>query len=224
MSSKTKRKIITVLLADSHPVVREGVRHILANAADISIVSEAQNGREVQKLITRLRPNILLLDLKMPDISPFEIEKWVRENHPETITLVFTAHDRDFYLAGMMDAGAAGYLYKNEVAGDLITAIRRAAGGEAVFTVEQIDKARKWRHDVGAKWKKLTEREREILLLIAQGQNNKIIAQNLGITSKTVAYHVSKILNRLNVKSRNEAVVWLRKYFPDDFELVLGKD
>jgi len=119
-------KTITVLLADDHPVAREGVRGILAKLPDIQIVGEAQNEKEVKELVAKLHPKILLLDLKMPGTSPFEIEKWVRENYPETITLVLTAHDRDFYLAGMMDAGIAGYLSKTERADNLIAAIRRA--------------------------------------------------------------------------------------------------
>jgi len=218
MVTQTNSHPITVLLADDHPVVREGMRCILANAPDISIVGEAQDGKEVKELVAKLHPNILLLDLKMPGTSPFEIEKWVRENYPETITLVLTAHDRDFYLSGMIDAGIAGYLDKRERVDNLIAAIRRAARGEAIFTVEQINRVRKWRHEAGEKWEKLTEREREILLLVAQGLNNKTIAKKLGIALKTVAYHVSTILNRLDVESRNEAVAWLHKYFPDDLE------
>lgn len=211
-------KTTTVLLADDHPVAREGMRRILANAIDISVVGEAQDGKEVKELVAKLQPKILLLDLRMPETSPFEIEKWVRENYPETVTLVLTAHERDFYLSGMIDAGVAGYLSKNERADNLIAAIRRAAHGEAIFTTEQIERARKWRDEAGEKWEKLTQREREILLLLAQGQNNKTIAKKLGITLKTVAYHVSTILNRLDVESRNEAVAWLHKYFPNDLE------
>jgi len=211
-------KTITVLLADDHPVAREGVRGILAKLPDIQIVGEAQNEKEVKELVAKLHPKILLLDLKMPGTSPFEIEKWVRENYPETITLVLTAHDRDFYLAGMMDAGIAGYLSKTERADNLIAAIRRAAIGDSLFTNEQVIRAKKWRQEVGEKWEKLTEREREVLLLVAQGQSNKTIAKNLGITLKTVAYHISTILDRLDLESRSEAVAWLHKYFPDDLE------
>jgi DNA-binding NarL/FixJ family response regulator len=209
---------ITVLLADDHPVSREGVHRILANAADILIVGEAQNGKEVKELVAKLHPNILLLDLKMPETSPFEIEKWVRENYPETSTLVLTAHDRDYYLAGMINAGVAGYLDKSERAENLIAAIRRTARGEAIFTIEQIERARKWKREAGEKWEKLTQREREILRLIVQGQNNTVIAKELGITPKTLAYHVSTILDRLDVNSRNEAAAWLHKYFPNDLE------
>jgi len=213
-----QHKTITVLLADDHEVIREGVRHLLENANDMSVVGEAQDGKEVKELVTKLQPNILVLDLKMPSISPFELEKWVRENHPQTITLVLTAHDRDYYLSGMIDAGIAGYLDKNERGENLIAAIRRAARGEVFFTGEQMDRARKWQHNAGEIWKKLTKRQREVLILLGQGHSNKAIAEKLGITLKTVAYHVSAILDLLNVGSRNKAVAWLHKYFPDDLE------
>ena len=136
---------ITVLLADDHPLALEGVRSILNEAPDIKIVGETQDGNEIKQLVEKLRPNILLLDLKMPNLSPVELEKWVREHYPETITLVLTSHDCDSYLADMMDAGAAGYLDKKLKGNDLIAAIRRAARGEFLFDKEQMERAQKWR-------------------------------------------------------------------------------
>ena len=214
----TQQQTITLLLADDHPLAREGVRHILEKAPDIEIVGEAEDGNEVKKLISSLRPRILLLDLVMPGTSPFEIEKWVRENYPATVTLVLTAHDRDFYLAGMMDMGISGYLTKAERAENLIAAIRRAAQGGVFFTTRQIDRAKRWRQEVGKKWEKLTDREREVLSLMERGLSNKAIAKQLGITLKTVAYHLSVIFERLDVGSRYEAIAWHQKYFPKDEE------
>lgn len=209
---------ISILIVDDHPSIRAGIRSILEKAPDMYVVGEAENGEEAKKLLHELRPNVILLDLKMPGFSPAAFEKWARENYPETITLVLTAHDRDFYLAEMMEAGVAGYLSKSERAENLIAAIRRAASGKLLFTSEQIDRARKWRQEVGQKWEKLTEREREVLLLLEQGLSNKAIAGKLGVTLKTVAYHVSAIFDRLDVESRREAVAWYRKYFPKDQE------
>src|SRR5574341_1469328 len=129
MTAKNK-KTISLLLTDDDPIVRAGIRAVLSKATDIKIVGEARDGFEAQQLVGRLRPKILLLDLKMPGLSAAELEKWVRENYPDTITLVLTAHDRDAHLAGMMEAGAAGYMSKGESAERLIGAIRRAAQGE----------------------------------------------------------------------------------------------
>jgi len=206
----------TLLLADDHPLARAGVRSILSKTTDIEIVGEAENGDDIKTLIPRLLPNILLLDLKMPGTSPVEIEKWVRLNYPEVVTLVLTAHDRDYYLTGMMDAGVAGYLDKNERGENLIAAIRRAANGEVFFTAHQINRARKWRQEVAPKWEKLTWREREILSLMEQGWSNKAIASHLSITLKTVSYHVSAIFDRLDVESRHQAVSWYRTHFPEE--------
>jgi len=215
---QTKPKIITLLLVDDHPVAREGLRRILEKAPDIQIIGEAENGDGVKELVPKLRPKILLLDLKMTGTSPFEVEKWVRENCPETITLALTAYDRDHHLAGMMDAGVAGYLHKSERSENLIAAIRRAAHGEYLITREQLMRARNWKKEAGEKWEKLTEREREVFLLMEQGLGNKAIARQLGVTVKTAAYHVSAILRKLDVGSRHEAVAWHQKYFPKDLE------
>jgi len=213
-----RQQKITLLLADDHSIAREGVRSILKKAPDIQIIGEAENGIEIMGLIPKLHPDILLLDLKMPNTSPFEIEKWVRENYPETVTLVLTAHDCDYYLAGMMDAGIAGYLSKTERGENLIAAIRRAANNEVFFTASQIDRAKKWRQETGNKWEKLTKREREVLVFMEQGMSNKGIAIKLDVTIKTVAYHVSAIFDRLDVESRHEAVAWYRKHFPEETE------
>ncbi len=115
------------VLTDDEPLARAGISSLLAQAEDIEIVGEVQGGFEVKEVIPKLHPQILLLDLKMPGPGPYEIEKWVRENYPETITLVLTSHDRDAYLATLIDTGVAGYLSKEEPAERLIGAIRRAA-------------------------------------------------------------------------------------------------
>lgn len=101
-------KQITVLLAEDHPITRAGIRNTLAQAGDITVAGEAQDGPEVKQKVAELHPRVLLLDLIMPDLTPAELEKWVRKNHPNTATLVLTAHDRDAYLAAMMDAALPG--------------------------------------------------------------------------------------------------------------------
>jgi len=210
--------MITLVLADDHAVARAGVRAILSLASDIQIVGEAENGDEVQELVAKSRPRILLLDLKMPGMRPAEIEKWVRTHYPETVTLVLTAHDRDSYLTKMIDAGAAGLIDKSESGERLLGAIRRAASGEILFDREQLDRARNWRQGAGKQWESLTNREREILLLLVKGFDNAHIANVLTVTSKTVAYHVTNILEKLEVSSRQEAVAWVHTHLPEDFE------
>ena len=159
----TQQKSITVLIADDHEMTRRGIRSFLEQAPGIQVVGEAETGDEIKDLVACRQPQILLLDMIMPNFSPVELEKWVRVNYPETITLVLTSHDRDAYLAGMMDAGASGYLDKTLRAGQLLASIRRAACGEFIFSKEQLERARRWREDVTCKWQDLTDREREVL-------------------------------------------------------------
>lgn len=204
----TLHKKIRVLIADDHEVTRQGVRHFLEQADDIEVVGEAQNGHEIRQFVAELRPQILLLDLIMPDSSPVELEKWVRTNFPEVITLVLTSHDRDAYLSNMMDAGVAGYLDKKLRAGQLIAAIRRAAHGEFIFDKEQLERARRWREDVSKKWESLSFREREVLQMLTEGAENKTISNALEISVNTVEKHLQNIYKKLDVKSRTEAAHW----------------
>jgi DNA-binding NarL/FixJ family response regulator len=212
------KKVISLLLADDDPIIRAGLRTVLMKATDIRIVGEARDGPEAQEMVGKLRPDILLLDLKMPSLSPAELEKWVRENFPETITLVLTAHDRDAHLANMMEAGAAGYMSKGESADGLIGAIRRAAQGEILFDGEQFARARRWRETVSEKLSSLTGRERQVLKLMAEGMDNKAIARSLTITPKTAAFHVTHVLEKLGLETRQKAVAWTHAHLSDDLE------
>lgn len=144
----------------------------------------------------------------MPHHNPTELEKWVRENHPETATLVLTGHHRDAYLVGMIEAGAAGYLDKKLKGNDLLAAIRRAAHGEFLYTKEQMEQARRWREVVTAKWESLSDREQEVLQLLSEGQDNHTIAASLGVSINTVEKHLKNIYKKLDVTSRTEAVHW----------------
>jgi DNA-binding NarL/FixJ family response regulator len=204
----THKKAISILLADDHPLARQGVRSILDKAPDIQIVGEAGDGNEIKQLVANLLPDVLLLDLVMPNLSPATLEKWVRENYPDTATLVLTAHDRDVYLSSMMEAGAAGYLDKKLRAGQLISAIRRAAQGEILFDKEQIERAYRWMGDVRKKWDSLSKREREVLQLLTEGMDNGAIANSLEITINTAEKHLANIYKKLGVTSRTEAILW----------------
>ncbi len=206
---------VRVLIADDHPAMREGLCALLEGAPDIEIVGEARDGVETQRMVAALRPDVLLLDLVMPGLRPCQVEKWVRVNCPDTVTLVLTAHDRDLYLADMVEAGAAGFMSKNQSPERLLQAIRRVGQGEILFSQEQLARAQRWRETVGRRWESLTERERQVLHELADGLDNAAIAEALGVTPKTVAYHVTNLLRKLEVASRLEAAVWFHKHWSD---------
>lgn len=208
MNMQNQQKPITVLIADDHEMTRKGIRDFLMQAPDIQIVGEAQDGDEIKRLVAELRPNLLLLDFIMPGLNPVELEKWIIENYPETITLVLSAHHRDDYIANMMIAGAKGYLDKKLRAGELISHIRRVAQGESVFTKEQVESVRRWRAEVTAKWDSLSRREREVLRMLTEGAKNRDIAESLGVTTKTIEKHLENIYKKLDVTSRAEAIHW----------------
>lgn len=220
--AKPSSSKITILLADDEPMARAGIRGLLAQANDMEIVDEAKDGFEVQELVPKLRPKILLLDYQMPGPRPRDLEKWVRENYPETTTLILTAHDRDAYLSAMIDSGIAGYLLKNETAEQLINAIHRAAHGEILFDQAQFARAARWREEVRERLNQLTRREREILELLKQGLDNNAIAQNLNISAKTTMYHMTNLFRKLQVKNRQEAALWAVKHLSDDPDISPG--
>lgn len=217
-SVKPQNTQISLLIIDSDPLARAGIRSLLSQTKDMEIIGEARDGHEAQALITQLRPNVLLLDLKMTGMRASELQNWVREKYPEIVSLVLTTHDRDSCLATMMEAGAAGYLSKEESEERLISAIRRAAGGEIIFDKTQHDRAKQWRENVGNKLNQLTPREHAILQLLAKGMDNKEIGNSLEVKAKTVAYHITHIIAKLQVKSRQEATVWALQHLSDNLE------
>ncbi len=203
---------IHVLIADDHPVTRQGLRAILEAAPGIEVVGEAEDGREAQQQVAALQPDILLLDLVMPGLRPAEIQLWVQEHHPKTTTLVLTAHDRDAYLAQTAQAGAAGFLAKGEDPQRLIAAIRCAAQGDVLLTPEQWARIRAWEEGVGARWERLSAREREVLVLLAQGKTTAGIAEAMVISENTVRTHIGNLLGKLEVDSRAAALAWAWKH------------
>jgi len=212
---KQNKAKISVLLVDDHPAIRAGIRAMIEDAIDIYVVGEAQNGDEARRLLEEIRPRVILLDLVIPDFSPYTFEKWVRENYPETITLVLTSHDRDAYLAHMMEAGTVGYLNKNICTEGLINAIHRAVIGETLFDDHQRARARRWREDIENKWNSLSEREKEVLQLLALGATNKFISKDLHVATKTVEKHLARLYFKLGTTSRTQAALWGREHGRD---------
>jgi len=199
-----------VLLADDAPVNQEVAAGLLElRGHSVEVVG---NGREALDSLGRRPFDVVLLDVEMPGPRAWEVEAWIREQYPQTIGLVLSAHDRDAYLSEMMKAGAVGYLDKQLLAPQLVQAIRRAAHGEYLFEVEQFRRAHHWRTEVLARWEHLSPREKEVLQALAQEASTREIAQRLNIKPNTVDTHVRRLIHKLQVANRAEAIAWAWKH------------
>ncbi len=210
---------IRVVIADDHELTRAGMRKLLAAAPDITIVGEAEDGDVARRLVSDLHPHVLLLDLVMRGPSPVETTLWAEQQQPPTHVLVLTAHDHEYFLAQMAEAGAMGYLDKGVRAQQLIGCIRSAALGESHFTLKQLKRIQIWRTEVWKVWESFTPREVEILKFLSQGRSNAQIAEELSVSERTVETHIGNLLKKIGVSSRTEAIAWnIRNGIPEIWE------
>jgi two-component system response regulator NreC len=202
----------SLILADDHAVVRSGLRMLLEAQPDIEIVAEAESGRQAVDLVRAKRPDVVLMDIQMPDVNGIEATKRIKELAPGTAVLALTMHEDDQYFFEMLHAGASGYVPKRAAPDDLVKAIRTVARGEiflypslATRLVQDYLK----RADSGEQplvYDDLTPREREVLVLIAEGLTNAEIADRLVISVKTVDRHRENIMRKLNMHNRIDLV------------------
>jgi DNA-binding NarL/FixJ family response regulator len=218
-------KLIRVLLADDHPLVRAGLRSTLLAEADLMLVGEAVDGSEAKRLTQELLPDVLLLDLNMPGPPASEIVEFMRAHCPAVKVLVLTAYDEDAYIQSLLMAGAAGYMLKDEVPESIVRAIYTVVQGGVWFSRPVAEKLVDWK--VGqagppsASGKNdhasqppvtppasLTDRELGVLQLVVEGHTNQEIGLELGISDKTVEKHLREVFTKLGVASRVEAAVY----------------
>jgi DNA-binding NarL/FixJ family response regulator len=202
-------RVIRILLADDHPVVREGIRNRLDGEDDCLVVGEAVNGDEAVSLARRLCPDVVLLDVAMPGPGVVPVLEVLRQKVPAARVLVVSAFDDDKYIFGTLAAGAAGYALKGERLSTLVEAVRTIARGEAWLSPRVAAKVtqRALGERTGAAGTPFTGREHEVLELMAQGKENAEIAASLVISEQTVKFHVGNIYTKMGVSSRTAAVV-----------------
>ena len=203
---------IHVLLADDHPALRIGLRVLLDVSPLIEVVAEVDDGNSALHMIQHTLPDVAILDCQLPGMDGVSVAEVIRDQALKVRVLALSAYDDDQYLAGMMTAGAAGYFLKSEAPKQIVDAIKRVYRGEDLWTAEQYIRIEHWQNEIGRIRDSLTERELEVLHLIALSLSNKEIAQNLTITVRTVDFHVSNILRKLGAVSRVEAAVWAQNY------------
>jgi len=207
---KPKTKI---LIADDHPLLREALCQVFSNQKDMEIVGQAGNGEEAIDLASQLKPDIVVMDIMMPKFDGLEASRQIKKIAPNTAILILTAYDDDNYVLGLLEAGATGYLMKSAKGQDLVEAVRAVRAGESVLHPKIIEKLLKQAmakpaETVELKIKDLlSDREMEMLKLLATGMSNKEIAEKLCLSLRTVKAHMSNIFTKMNVASRSEALV-----------------
>ena len=201
---------VRILVADDHPVVRDGLVAMLSTQPDFEVVGEAADGLQTVALAKTLRPHLVLLDLEMPGLDGVEALAQMRLACPEVRALVFTAFDTDDRIVGAVRAGAQGYLLKGAPRDELFNAIRVVSAGgsllQPVVASKLLQRLSTPPEPVVPPGEALTDREHEVLRLLAQGRPNKEIAALLAISERTVKFHVSAILSKLGATNRTEAV------------------
>ncbi len=201
--------MIRVLIVDDHAVVRAGLEQLLGNHDDFEVIASATDGHEALALTVAEEPDVVLMDLSMPNRGGIEATRAIREAAPETRVVVLTSFsDRDRIL-NAIDAGAVGYLLKDAEPLELLAGIRAAAGGESPLHPKAASAVLSARAE-NAPREELSERERQVLELVGAGLPNKRIAMRLGISEKTVKAHLTNVFRQIGVADRTQAALWAR--------------
>ena len=205
-------ELISVLLVDDHAMVRQGVKAFLVTQPDLSVVGEAGSGEEAIKLAAQFIPDVVLMDLIMPTMDGVEATRRVKQVSPRSQIVVLTSYHEDEHIFPALKAGALSYILKDISAEELASAVRKAAAGEAVLhprvAARVIKELQGKREDNLNPFTELSQRELEVLKLIADGMSNAEMAAKLVLSEKTIKGHVSNILNKLHLADRTQAAVY----------------
>jgi len=203
---------IKIILADDHAVLREGMRNLLERERDLEVIGEASDGEEVIRLVSELKPDVVLMDIVMPKLSGIEATKQIKQVSPTTSVLILTAYSDTHYILGLLEAGACGYLLKSAHSGEITGAIRAVQSGESVLDpvvtrklLQRIVGIARGSGEGEAR-ERLSRREIEILRLASRGMSNKDIANELFLTVRTVKAHLTNIFNKMGVGCRTNAI------------------
>lgn len=214
MNTVRRRDRIKVLLVDDHAILREGVCALLSREPDIEVVGEAGDGQEAVELVPRVRPDVVIMDIVMPRMNGLDATKLIRDRHPDVHVLILSMYDDDEYVVQIIQAGASGYVLKRVVTEDLVRAIHAVHAGESFLYPPIASKligdylrvTSGGQPQAGAPRESLTVREREVLKLIANGNSNQEIAEQLGVSRKTVDSHRANAMRKLDLHDVTQVV------------------
>ncbi len=201
-----------VLLADDHALVRAGIRNALADLPDLIIAGEVGDGPSVIEALQRLQPDCLLIDVTMPNFEPITTIRSIRDQYPDLCILIVSAYDDDVYVQGLLSAGVNGYHLKDQPLSDLRLAVQRVLQGERWISSSLLDKLLRPGSSQGTHGSKLSPRQHDILELLSRGFDNRAIANELGLSVKTIENHLTRLYRLLDVQSRLEAVNYAREH------------
>lgn len=212
--------MIRVLIADDHTMVRQGIRMLLETQRDIQVVGEASDGMQVLQLARECKPDVVVMDIAMPNMDGLEATREIRHALPNTFVLALTMHEGDEYFFKILEAGAAGYVLKRAAANDLINAVRGVARGEVVLNpalvkklvADYVGRTHPSERDAHATESNVTAREQEVLALIAAGLSNREIADQLGVSLSTVQTHYAHLIEKLNLRNRTALVKYALRH------------
>jgi two-component system, NarL family, response regulator NreC len=207
---------VTVLLADDHPIVRQGLRHLLEAEPDLKIVGEASDGLQAVQLTEKFRPNVLIVDMMMPELNGLEVLRQVKERSPATCCIVLSMQSADVYVVEALKAGALGYVLKETGPSELVNAVQQVIGGKRYLSPRLSDRlidvllqtAEDLTHDP---YETLTNREREILQMAAEGMTTAAIAKRLSISPRTAELHRSRMMDKLGLNNQTELIRYALK-------------
>jgi DNA-binding NarL/FixJ family response regulator len=209
-----------VLLADDHTIIREGLRSLLEGPGNIEVIGEAEDGREAMRQVEQLRPDVVLMDIAMPGLNGLEATRQIKRRFPEVKVLILTMHTAEEYIAQILRAGASGYVVKRAAVTELVAAIQAVHRGNAFLSPAISEKVIEGYlkqappGDESERYNPLTEREREVLQLIAEGCTSREIAERLVITENTVRAHRANLMSKLGLHNTAELTQYaLRKGF-----------
>lgn len=210
MNTLVDTRPVRVVLADDHPMLRQGLRMILESSPEVQVVAEADNGQELMDIVDDLDPDVVVVDVAMPKIDGLEAVRRIRDTHPNVRSLIFTVHDEEAFVHRAVLAGVNGYLLKTASADELIRGILTVADGKAALhpsvTRHLLDGFAGMTEPKGRGAEPLSQREHDVLQLLAFGKTNKEIAKELGIGAQTVKTHISHIFTKMGAADRTDAV------------------